>query len=78
MEGIPHQGCIPSERTGTDFSAVKHQSRQPSSSVFHQKQEMNSSDFFRTHSQSHPYGPGPCVGSKGSGWPGNWFECTAG
>ena len=34
MEGIPHQGCIPSERTGTDFSAVKHQSHQPSSSVF--------------------------------------------
>ena len=57
---------------------------------FHQKQEVNSSDFFNRplkyflhrrnfcHSQSHPYGPGTCVGSKGSGWPGNWFECTAG
>ena len=81
---------ISSERTGTDFSAVKHQSHQPSSSIFHQKQEVNSSDFFNRpfkyflhrknfcHSQSHPYGPGTCVGSKGSGWPGNWFECTAG
>ena len=66
-----------SERTGTDY--------QPSSSIFHQKQEVNSSDFFnrplhrRTfHSQSHPCGPGTCVGNKGSGWPGNWFECTAG
>ena len=53
---------------------------------FHQKHEMNSSDFFTActegtifyHSQSHPCGPGPCVGNKGSGWPGNWFECTAG
>ena len=57
---------------------------------FNQKHEMNSSDFFNRplkyflhrrnfcHSQSHPYGPGTCVGSKGSGWPRNWFECTAG
>ena len=34
MEGIPHHRCISSERTGTDFSAVKHQSHQPSSSFF--------------------------------------------
>ena len=58
--------------------------------LFNQKHEMNSSDFFNRplkyflhrrnfcHSQSHPYGPGTYVGSKGSGWPGNWFECTAG
>ena len=55
-----------------------------------QKQEVNSSDLFNRplkyllhrrnfcYSQSHPYGPGTCVGSKGSGWPGHWFECTAG
>ena len=70
-----------SERTGTDFSAVKHQSHQPSSSIFHQKQEVNSSDFFNRplhrrnfHSQSHPCGPGIYVGNKGSGWPGNWLS----
>ena len=70
-----------SERTGTDFSAVKHQSHQPSSSIFHQKQEVNSSDFFNRplhrrnfYSQSHPCGPGICVGNKGSGWPGNWLS----
>ena len=81
---------ISSERTGTDFSAVKHQSHQPSSSIFSSEAR---GEFFRSlqptspvllhrrnlcHSQSHPYGPGHCVGSKGSGWPGNWFECTAG
>ena len=74
-----------SERTGTDFSAVKHQSHQPARVfIFYQKQEMNSSDFFRafhrrnfifSHSQSHPCGPGTCVGSKGNGWLGHWFEC---
>ena len=42
-----------SELTGTDFSAVKHQSHQPSSTIFHQKQEMNSSDFFRAHWSRH-------------------------
>ena len=38
-----------SERTGKDFSAVGHQSHQPARVLvfFHQKHEMNSSDFFR-------------------------------
>ena len=45
---FPMKRCILTERTGTDFSAVKHQSHQPSSSFsVHQKQEMNSSDIFR-------------------------------
>ena len=39
--------------------------------VFHRR------NFIFNHSQSHPCGPGPCVGNKGSGWPGHWFECTA-
>ena len=35
-------------------------------------------NFIFSHSQSHPCGPGTCVGNKGSGWPGHWFDCTAG
>ena len=34
-------------------------------------------NFSISHSQSHPCGPGTCVGNQGSGWPEHWFECTS-
>ena len=33
-------------------------------------------NFIFSHSQSHPCGPGTCVGNKGSGLWGHWIECA--
>ena len=78
-EGIPPARCIlqiSSERTGPDIFAVKHWST--GKLMFSRPQYLHRKNFIFNHSQSLPCGPGTCVGSKGSGWPGNWFECTAG
>ena len=88
---FPYERCILHQSALVQTSLLSSISHTSLARVFfHQKQEVNSSDLFNRplkyllhrrnfcHSQSHPYGPGTCVGSKGSGWPGNWFECTAG
>ena len=61
----------------------KDQLATPSYKLKKEKKEAKSSTPLRIrHSQSHPCGPGTCVGSGGRGWPKHlwcfWFEWTGG